>query len=75
VRLNMRASFILSTGWLAHETTVFCKRLASHLSAKWGNKYSGCDPLMFSWVFFALVSIGGAQSSISVFNSVPSPIE
>ena len=69
-----------ATGELAHEATVFYKRLASLLSAKWGDEYSvvlgwlRCC-LGFSLLRSAIQCIRGARSSIGAYTRAPPPMD
>ena len=64
-------------GGLAHEATVFYKRLDSLLSAKWGDIVLGwlrCC-LGFSLLHSAIQYIRGARSSIGGYTRAPPPMD
>ena len=69
-----------ATGGFAHEASVFYKRLAHHLSTKWGDEYSivldwPCCCLCFSLLRSAIQCICGAHSSIGVLSRTPPPMD
>ena len=69
-----------ATGGLAHEATIFYKRLASLLSNKWGDNYSVtlgwlCYCLSFSLLRSAIACIRGARSSSGHFDRTPPPMD
>ena len=74
------AIIMSATGGLAHEATVFYKRLAFLLSAKWGDEYSvvlgwlRCC-LGFSLLHSAIQCIRGARSSIGTYTRAPPPMD
>jgi len=69
-----------ATGGLAHEATIFYKRLASLLSTKWGDSYATtlgwlrCC-LSFSLLRSAIACIRGARSSSGHFYRTPPPMD
>ena len=71
---------LATTGGLAHEATVFYKRLASLLATKWGDDYSvvlgwlRCC-LSFSLLRSAIQCIRGARSSIGVYTRTPQSVD
>ena len=71
---------LAATGGLAHEATVFYKRLASLLATKWGDDYSvvlgwlRCC-LSFSLLRSAIQCIRGARSSIGVYTRTPQSVD
>ena len=71
---------LAATGGLAHEATVFYKRLASLLAKKWGDDYSvvlgwlRCC-LSFSLLRSAIQCIRGARSSIGVYTRTPQSVD
>ena len=78
--LLLHLSSCRQQGGLAHEATVFYKRLASLLSAKWNDEYSvvlgwlRCC-LGFSLLRSAIQCIRGARSSIGAYTRAPPPID
>jgi len=69
-----------ATGGLAHEATIFYKRLASLLSAKWGDSYAitlgwlRCR-LSFSLLRSAISCLRGARSSSGHYDRAPPPMD
>jgi len=84
VREVEHASFtpivLAATGGLAHEASIFYKRLATLLSAKWGSDYSvvmgwfRCC-LSFSLLRSAIQCFPGARSSIGVYSRTTPPVD
>ena len=71
---------MFATGGLAHEATIFYKRLASLLSIKWGDSYAitlgwlRCC-LSFSLLRSAISCLRGAQSASGHYSRAPPPMD